>query len=74
MILVVKSASRPFQSAGMCLQGKLQSWSMPFREAFSGHAGVHWFELSLVESMVRYILNASDAMPRAACVMGVLGM
>ncbi len=34
------------------MQDKLQSWSEPFREAFAGHAGVHWFEVSLVESVV----------------------
>src|SRR5579875_2873551 len=50
-----------YKSSSACLrigahtavQDKLQSWSEPFREAFAGHAGVHWFELSLVESLVR---------------------
>ena len=40
-------------AAWAVVQDKLQSWSEPFREAFAGHTGVHWFEISLVESLVR---------------------
>lgn len=35
-------------------QDKLQSWSTPFREAAAGLEGARWFELSLVESFVRF--------------------
>ena len=51
--LVNMSVHCLFQGMHVCLQDKLQSWSTPFRDAFGGQPGVHWFELSLVESAVR---------------------
>ena len=52
-------------------QDKLQSWSEPFREALQGRSGARWFDLSLVESVVRVSLELSMLHPLELCAQGV---